>query len=100
RRVGRAHAAPRGVVGPAACLVPLDVAAARAPVADGAAGVEVPHPDLEAEVAVGQRPHRADVDDVARVIVLEGLAREEADLGVDAAVETADLHGLAPAVSE
>ena len=63
-------------------------------------GVEVPDAHLEAEVAVGQRAHGADVDDVARVLVVEVLAREEADLGVVAAVEDAELAGVRDLVAE
>src|SRR5262249_31078510 len=92
--------APLVVVGPPPIGVGLDVAAARAPVADGPGGVEVPHADLEAEVAVGQRADRADVDDVARVLVLEGLAGEQADLRVVAPVEDPELTGAGDLVAE
>ena len=88
------------VVGPPPAVVHLDVAAPRAPVADRAGGVEVPHPDLEAELPVGERAHRADVDDVARVVVLERLAREEPDLRVVAPVEDAELAGAGHLVAE
>ena len=88
------------VVGALLVGVDLDVAPARAAVADALGGVEVPHPHLEAEVAVGERAHRADVDDVARVGVLQRRAGEEADLGVVAALEDAQLAGAGDLVAE
>src|SRR5437870_8914745 len=73
--------------------VDLDVAPARATRADGLGGVEVPDADLEAEVAVSERAHRADVHDVPGVLVLEVAAGKEPDLRVIAAVEDAELAG-------
>src|SRR5436190_2249284 len=73
--------------------VDVDVAAARAPGTDGLRRVEIPDAHLEAEVPVGQRAHGTDVHDVARVVVLEILTREEADLRAVAAAEDAELAG-------
>src|SRR5215470_8418414 len=82
------------VVGAMLVGMHLDVAAARAAVADALGRVQVPHPHLEAEVAVGEGAHGADVDHVARVLVLESLAGKEPDLGVISTVEDAELAGV------
>src|SRR5215831_6604704 len=82
------------VVGTMLVGVHLDVAAARAAVANALGRVQVPYPHLEAEVTVGEGAHRTDVDHVARVLVVESLAGEEADLGVIAPVEDAELAGV------
>ena len=83
-----------------AARVDLDIAPAGAAIAHRLGRVEVPDAHLEPEVAVGERAHRADVDHVARVLVLEGLAGEEADLGVIPAVEDAELAGARDLVAE
>src|SRR5437867_9224035 len=80
--------------------VDLDVAAARTTRADGLGGVEVPDADLEAEVTVGERAHRADVHDVPGVPVLEVAAGKEPDLRVIAAAEDAELTGAGDLVAE
>src|SRR5437870_10938445 len=67
------------------------VAAARAARTDGLRAVQVPDAHREAEVAVGEGAHRADVHDVAGVLVGELRPREEPDLRVIAAVEDAEL---------
>src|SRR5207249_11382301 len=85
-RLEPGHPAALGVVGPPAVHVDVDVAAARAPGADGLRAVEVPHAHLEAEVAVGQGADGTDVHHVAGVRVLERTTREEADLRVIAAL--------------
>src|SRR5207248_1726210 len=83
-----------GVMRAAAIDVDVDVAAARAARTDRLRGVEVPDAHLEPEVAVRQRADRADVDHVARILVLEVGPREQADLRVIAAVEDAELAGV------
>ena len=72
----------------------------RAAVADRRGAREVPDPGLEAEVPLGEGSHRADVDDVARVGIVEPLARIEPQLGPVAAVENAELAGLGDLVGE
>jgi len=76
------------------------VAAAAALGAHAALALQEPHARLEAEVARGQRADRADVDGVARVRVVELLAREGRDLGVLAAVDDVELGLLGDLVAE
>src|SRR2546427_713401 len=90
-RLEARHAAPLVVVRAPAVHVHLDVAAARAARTDGLRAVQVPDAHREAEVAVGEGAHRADVYDVAGVLVGELRPREEPDLRVIAAVEDAEL---------
>src|SRR5262249_61870363 len=87
-------------MGASAVDVDVDVAAAGATRADRFGRVEVPDADLKAEIAVGQRAHRADVDDVAGILVLEVAAGKEADLRVIAAIEDAELTGARDLVTE
>src|SRR5262249_24161900 len=94
------HAPAPRVVGASAVDVDVDVAAAGATRADRFGRVEVPDPDLKAEMAVGQGAHRADVDDVAGILVLEVAAGKEADLRVIAAIEDAELTGARDLVTE
>src|SRR5205823_789799 len=94
------HAPAARVVRALAVDVDVDVAAARAPGTDGLRRVEIPDAHLEAEVPVGQRAHGTDVHDVARVVVLEILTREEADLRAVAAAEDAELAGAGDLVAE
>jgi hypothetical protein len=88
------------VVGTAAAHVDLDVTAPAAARADRASGVQVPDPDLKPEVAVRQRAHRTDVHHVARILVVEVVAGEEADLRVVAAAEDPQLAGAGDLVAE
>src|SRR5204862_6672868 len=99
-RLEARDAPPPRVVRPPPVDVHVDVAAARAAGTHGLRGVEVPDADLEAEVAIGQRADRTDVDDVAGVLVLQIRARKEADLRVIAAMEDAELAGLRDLVAE
>src|SRR5262249_59704283 len=80
--------------------VDFDIAAPSTPRADGLRTIEIPDAGLEAEVAVGQRPHRADVDDVAGVRVIERGSRKQAELRVVAPVEDAELARLPDRVAE
>ena len=70
----------------AVALVDEDVAAGRAARADRLVLLQEPDPHLEAEVVGQQRAHRADVGQVAGVVVLDRAAVEGRDLGVVAAV--------------
>src|SRR5207253_621700 len=88
------------VMRPAPVDVDLDVAAARAARTHRLRRVEVPDAHLEAEVAIGQRAHGTDVDDVAGILVLEIRAGEEADLRVIATIEDAELARLRDLVAE
>ena len=89
-----------GVVRPPPVHVDVDVAAAGAARADGFRDVEIPDAHLEAELAVGERAHRADVHHVGRVVVHEVVAGEQADLGVVTAVEDPELAGAGDLVAE
>src|SRR6185312_13828373 len=53
-------------------LVHVDVAAGRAPGADGVGGLQEPDAHLEAEVVGQERAHRADVGQVPGVVVGDG----------------------------
>src|SRR5437870_3081587 len=90
-RLEARHTAPLVVVRAPAVHVRLDVAAARAARTHGLRAIQVPDAHREAEVAVGEGAHRADVYDVAGVLVGELRPREEPDLRVIAAVEDAEL---------
>ena len=62
----------------AVALVDVDVAAGRAPGADRVGGLQEPDAHLEAEVVGEQRAHRADVGQVAGVVVGDGPVLEGA----------------------
>ena len=71
-----------------------------ATVADGRFLREVPDPALEAELPLGQRPHRADVDDVARVVVVQLPARKQVDDRPVASIQHAQLMALRDLLAE
>ena len=81
-------------------VVDVHVASLRAAVADRRGAREIPDPGLEAEVPLGERSHRADVHDIARVGIVELLTRIEPQLGPVPAVEDAELAGLGDLVRE
>src|SRR5205814_8211179 len=99
-RLQARHAPAAGVVRALAIDVHVHVAAARAAGTHRLGGVEVPDAHLEAELAVGQGAHRADVHHVAGIVVLEVLAGEEADLRLIAAAEDAELARARDLVAE
>src|SRR5947208_15650444 len=78
----------------------VHIAALRAAVADGRSAREIPDPCLESKFAIGQGANRTDVDHVARVRIVEILARIERHLGLVAAIEDAELAGLRDLVGE
>ena len=78
----------------------VHIAALCATVADGRGAREVPDPCLESKVAIGKGANRTDVDDVARVRIVELLAGIESDLRPVASIEDAELAGLRDLVGE
>src|SRR5262245_27919962 len=81
-------------------IMNVHIAPLCAAVADGWSAREVPHACLEPEIAIRQRADRTDVNDVARVRIVEILARIEADLGPIASIEDAEFPGLRDLVRE
>ena len=74
-------------------VVDEDVAAGGAARAHRLRPLQEPDPHLEAEVVGQQRAHRADVGQVARVVVRDGAVLEGGDLGVVAAVPELEAVG-------
>src|SRR5207245_11266004 len=95
-RILAAHVADDPVV----AGLDADAAADRAAVADGRRGAHVPGPGGEAPVHAGQRPHRAELHDIALEPGIHRLAVEGADDGVDATVEQDQLPLLGDLVEE
>src|SRR5207245_2613386 len=83
-----------------AAALRVDVAAVAAAGADGGRLVHEPDARLEAEVAVEERPHRADVHGVAAVLAVQGLAGEGGDQRVRASVDDGQLRLLGDLVHE
>ena len=57
--------------------------------------MQVPHAHPEAEILFGQRADRADVDDVAGVLIVELAPGKDVDAVVVAALEDRQFAGLA-----
>ncbi|TPW21158.1 MAG: hypothetical protein FD126_961 [Elusimicrobia bacterium] len=93
-------AAAVGVPGALGVRVDLDRTAARAAGADGGRAVQVPGAHREAEVLVGEGADGADVDDVARVGVVQAHPGIEVEDGAVAAAEHRQLVGLGDVVDE
>ena len=80
----------------AVARVHADVVAHGVVEADGGRALHLPRPVLETGRAVGQRPDRADVDDVAAGLGVHARAGLDVDDGVAAALEQAQLRFLFP----
>ena len=62
--------------------------------------MEVPDPHPEAEVLLGQRPHRTNIDRIASVLVVDRFARPMIDLVVIATAENRQLAGAGNFIEE
>ena len=75
-------------------VIDVDVAAFAAAVADAGILLQEPDPLLEAEIARGHGPDRADVDDVQGVAVIQRFPGENRDPGGIGPVDDAELTSL------
>jgi hypothetical protein len=80
-------------MGLAVTVVDEDVAAGGAAGAHGVGRFQEPDAHLEAEIVGEQRAHRADVGEVARVVVRDGAVEVAGDLGVVAAAHELEAVG-------
>ncbi|MBM2836943.1 MAG: hypothetical protein HW409_1132 [candidate division NC10 bacterium] len=87
-------------MGPVEHEMDIDVAPLRAAVAHRRRAREVPHPGLETKILLGEGSDRADVDDVARVRILQTLTRIEAQFSPVPSVENPELACLGDLVGE
>src|SRR5207247_8441292 len=76
------------------------VAPLTAAIAHGRRAREIPNPGLETEIPLGQCAHRADVNHVRGVRILERRTWINPDLAVVSAIENAELAGLGDLVGK
>ena len=77
-----------------AMVMDIDRASAFAPGADRRRAMQIPDTHAEAEIFLGKRADRTDINHVAGVLVVDGLARPVIDLVVIAAPENRQLAGM------
>ena len=70
-------------------MVDIDIAAGGAAGTGRGCFLKIPDPRLEAEILARQRPHRAHVNNIARIGIVEFLPRKEADAGMIPAFKNA-----------
>src|SRR5262249_54195323 len=87
-------------IDPSALVMNVDRTSALASRAHRGRAVQVPDPHPEAEILLGQRTHRADVDGIAGVLVVDGLAGPVIDLVVIAATKDRQLGGVRDFIEE
>jgi hypothetical protein len=88
----QAHYTPSfAVVWPLPISLQRNVAATTTTVANGVRLAEIPNTALEPKVSFGQCADGTDIDDIGGVVIIQNLARKQANLRLATTVEDPDL---------